>query len=366
MACARRAWQSGSVASRIEALSAMNSTQSRTALITGGAGFIGSHLAELLIAQGYRVVAVDDLSTGCLANVSHLPADRFDLEQGRLVDVLGRMKSLRFDEVYHLAAGVGVDLVLEKPLEIIEGSLRNASAVLDAARGWGNCPVFIASSSEVYGKSSRVPFREEDDVVYGPTTMTRWSYAYAKGMDEFVALSYHARHQLPVVVARFFNTVGPRQSGAWGMVLPRFVAAALCDAPIKVFGDGLQKRCFCDVRDVVRVLPQLLRNSDCHGGVFNVGTDQLMTIRALAETVVRILASGSPIELVPYKDAYQTGFEDVAVRQPDLERLKTATGFEPTISLEETIRDLAASIRQRESRGAGHGRVQTSVVKGSS
>jgi UDP-glucose 4-epimerase len=330
----------------------MNSKQSRTALITGGAGFIGSHLAEVLLAEGCRVVAIDDLSTGSVTNVAHLPADRFTLVQSPLIDGLSQLESDRFDEVYHLAAGVGVDLVLERPLEIIEGSLRNASAVLEAARRWSGpthgCSVFMASSSEVYGKSDKIPFRETDDVVYGPTTMTRWSYAYAKGMDEFVALSYHARHQLPVVVARFFNTIGPRQSGAWGMVLPRFVSAALRNAPLRVFGDGRQQRCFCDVRDVVRVLPRLLRTPGCHGEVFNVGSEELITVRALAETVIRVLGGESEIEAVPYEQAYGPGFEDVAVRQPDLQRLRIATGFEPTIHIEQTIRDLADSIRSTE------------------
>ncbi|MCC6909306.1 MAG: GDP-mannose 4,6-dehydratase [Phycisphaerales bacterium] len=326
----------------------MTNPPTTTALITGGAGFIGSHLAERLLAQGCRVVAVDDLSTGSEANVAHLPPDRFKLVRSAVVDAMDQLRARQFDEVYHLAAGVGVDLVLERPLEVIEGSLRNAVALLEAARSWGRggraCPVLMASSSEVYGKSAKVPFREDDDVVYGPTTMTRWSYAYAKGMDEFVALSYHARHQLPVVLARFFNTVGPRQSGSWGMVLPRFVQAALQGQPLRIFGDGTQQRCFCDVRDVVSVLPALLRNPACRGGVYNVGSSQLLSIRQLAETVIQVLGSTSRLELVPYDHAYGPGFEDVAVRQPDLTRLETATGFEPTITIMQTIRDLAESM----------------------
>ena len=330
----------------------MSSQPSRKILITGGAGFIGSHLAESLIAAGDVVVAIDDLSTGTEANVAHLPADRFTLRRASVVDGIAALQTERFDEIYHLAAGVGVDLVLERPLEIIEGSLRNASAVLEAARRWGQsgrpCAVLMASSSEVYGKSRTVPFREDDDVVYGPTTMTRWSYAYAKGMDEFVGLSYFVRHRLPVVLTRFFNTVGPRQAGTWGMVLPRFVQAALRHEPLRVFGDGRQQRCFCDARDIVRVLPVLARSSRCHGVVFNVGSNRLITINDLAEAVIRVLGSRSRIERIPYGEAYRPGFEDVAVRQPDLKRLKTATGFEPTISLEQTIRDLAESIRTSE------------------
>lgn len=331
----------------------MSSEHSRQVLITGGAGFIGSHLAEALIAAGDAVVAIDDLSTGNPANVAHLPTERFTLHRMSVLEGIAKLKSERFDEVYHLAAGVGVDLVLERPLEIIEGSLRNASAILDAARTWGQpgrfCAVLMASSSEVYGKSATIPFREDDDVVYGPTTMTRWSYAYAKGMDEFVGLSYAARHGLPVVLARFFNTVGPRQAGTWGMVLPRFVQTALRNEPLRVFGSGRQQRCFCDARDIVRVLPLLVRSPRCHGRVFNVGNDRLVTINDLAETVIRVLGSRSGIERVPYDQAYRPGFEDVAVRQPDLNRLKTATGFEPTITLEETIRDLADSIRSSDS-----------------
>ncbi len=327
----------------------MSNAPTTTALITGGAGFIGSHLAEVLIAGGCKVVAIDDLSTGSASNVAHLPADRFTLLRAPVVEAMKRLESQHFDEVYHLAAGVGVDLVLEKPREVIEGSLRNASAVLEAALAWQRpdrpCSVLMASSSEVYGKSDRVPFREDDDVVYGPTTMTRWSYAYAKGMDEFVALSYHARHRLPVVVARFFNTVGPRQSGEWGMVLPRFVRAALSGQPLQVFGDGCQQRCFCDVRDVARTLPVLVRKPACRGGVFNVGSEGMMTIRDLAQRVIQVLDSSSRIETIPYERAYRGGFEDVAARQPDLTRLKTATGFEPTIGIEQTIRDLAASMQ---------------------
>ena len=322
------------------------------ALVTGGAGFIGSHLAEALIGAGCHVVVIDDLSTGSEVHLTDLPASRLDLI--RLPVAEGMAEAMRLgpcDEIYHLAAGVGVDLVLEHPAEVIEGSLRSISAVLDAARQW-RCPVLLASSSEVYGKSDRVPFAEDDDVVYGPTTMTRWSYAYAKGMDEFVALAHHNRHGTNAVVARFFNTVGPRQSGAWGMVLPRFVGAALRDEPLRVFGDGRQTRCFCDVRDVVRLLPDLVRQAKCAGRVFNVGGDRLVTIRGLAELVIRVLGSRSPIEMVPYSEAYAPGFEDVAVRQPDLTRLRSATGFEPTITLEQTIRDLGAWMRDSAERRA--------------
>lgn len=334
-----------------------NRSRPRRALITGGAGFIGSHLAESIIASGGSIVAIDDLSTGNRRNAAHLPADRFHLIEATVAEGLAALgDDERFDEIYHLAAGVGVDLVLERPTEVIEGSLRNASAVLDAARRW-HCPVLLASSSEVYGKSERVPFREEDDVVYGPTTMTRWSYAYAKGMDEFVALNHHQRHETRAVIARFFNTVGPRQSGEWGMVLPRFVSAALRGEPLRVFGDGRQQRCFCDVRDVARILPVLLRRPESAGGVFNVGGDRLVSVRELAQRVCTVVGSVSRIELVPYERAYAPGFEDVAVRQPDLTRLRTATGFEPTISLDQTIRDLASWMREAGAAGQTGGPV---------
>lgn len=324
-------------------------------LVTGGAGFIGSHLAERLVGTGSSVVVVvvDDLSTGHVGNLAGLPRNVVELiESGAAEGTAEAARRGRIDEIYHLAAAVGVDLVLRQPSEVIEGSLRNTRAVLEAAKQW-SCPVLIASSSEVYGKSERVPFREEDDVVYGPTTMTRWSYAYAKGMDEFVALNHRQRHGTRVVIARFFNTVGPRQSGVWGMVLPRFVGAAMRGEALRVFGDGTQQRCFCDVRDVAEVLPVLLRGEANAGGVFNVGGDRLVSIRELAEMVIRVLDSDSRIEMVPYEQAYEAGFEDVAVRQPDLTRLKRATGFEPRRTLEQTIRDLAAWLAEEDSPARG-------------
>ena len=324
----------------------------RCALVTGGAGFIGSHLAEHLVALGFHVTVVDDLSTGLRSNLDNLSTDRCRFIEARVVEAVLDLRAQRFDRVFHLAAEVGVELVLERPAEVIESSLGNAKALLTAAAESWRCPVLLASSSEVYGKSEAVPFREDDDVVYGPTSMTRWSYAYAKAMDEFIGMSYHRRTGLPVVVARFFNTVGPRQRGHWGMVLPRFVQAALDGRPLPVYGSGEQRRCFCDVRDVVAVLPRLLDSAACHGRVFNVGGDESISIAELARGVVATLGSASRVEVVPYERAYGPGFEDVADRRPDLSRLRAAVGFSPRITLDRTIRDLAASLESCCENGA--------------
>jgi UDP-glucose 4-epimerase len=254
----------------------------------------------------------------------------------------------RFDEVYHLAAAVGVKLVMDEPVRSIEVNVGQTAALLNFACGCrsdgGPACTLIASSSEVYGKSDRIPFREDDDVVYGPTTKGRWSYAASKAIDEYLALAHHAKHGLPVVVARFFNTVGPRQVGAYGMVLPNFVGAALKGQDLPVHGDGTQSRCFCDVRDVVQALPRLVETPECAGRVFNVGSDRVITIGDLADQVINILGSSSRARLIPYDQVYSAGFEDLAQRRPDLERLKRAIGFVPRYSLEQTIRDVAASL----------------------
>jgi UDP-glucose 4-epimerase len=216
-------------------------------------------------------------------------------------------------------------------------------------------PVLIASTSEVYGKGVRVPMREDDDVVYGSTAYSRWCYACSKAIDEYLALAYHREFGLPAVIARFFNTVGPRQIGEYGMVLPRFVAAALEGRDLEVHGDGMQSRCFCDVRDVVRVLPKLVETTSCHGRVFNIGREEPITIRALAELVVKTLGSPSAIRAVPYEKAFSAGFDDLLVRQPDLTRIRAAVGFEPRISFVDTIRDLAAEIGRRPAHDAATG-----------
>lgn len=328
-------------------------------LVTGGAGFIGSHLTGLLLARGDHVTVVDDLSTGRGAN---LPGPegagpgtlRFiEADLGRALEAMGRGEW--FDQIYHLAAAVGVRKVMAEPIASIETNINQTGAVLSFAlsrsqRG-GPTPILIASSSEVYGKGSKSPFAEDDDVVYGPTTVTRWSYACSKAIDEFLALAHHREHGLPVVVARFFNTVGPRQLGEYGMVLPRFVRAALADEPLEVHGDGTQSRCFCDVRDVAAALPRLLENPGCAGRVFNIGSDRVISIRDLADLVIRTLGSRSPVRTVPYDRAFPSGFEDLAMRRPDLTRVRAAIGFAPTIGLERTILDIADAMRS--SVGAG-------------
>jgi UDP-glucose 4-epimerase len=316
----------------------------RRALVTGGAGFIGSHLVDLLLARGDEVTVIDDLSTGRCTNLR--PDDRLHVIDSRVSAALPTLRGAqRFHEIYHLAAAVGVQLVMDAPIEAIETNILETIALLRfAAESQRPPPTLIASSSEVYGKGARSPFAEEDDVVYGPTTIARWSYGMSKAIDEHLALAHHRRTGLPVVVARFFNTVGPRQVGHYGMVLPRFVSAALADSPIVVHGSGEQTRCFCDVRDVAEALPRMLAEKRCHGRVFNLGSDEEITILGLAQTVIRTLGSRSTIRLVPYEEAFPEGFEDLPRRRPALARIREAIGFAPRRSLEETIRDVAAAI----------------------
>jgi UDP-glucose 4-epimerase len=344
----------------------MLSTQ-RTILVTGGAGFIGSHLVEHLLARGDRVIVIDDLSTGRRENLAGCDDAMRDgrlqviegsvlrvlgVEEGRHEGIEGADASLpSFDAIYHLAAAVGVRLVVEQPIRTIETNVLETSALLRFAQqagvGASGVPTFIASTSEVYGKGIRAPFGEDDDVVYGATAHNRWSYACSKAIDEFLALAYAREHGLPVVIGRLFNTVGPRQRGDYGMVLPRFVARALADAPIEVHGDGLQSRCFCDVRDVVPAMVELVERvahgeQFAHTPIFNIGSDRLMKILELAQLVKRVLDSESEIVHVPYDLAYGPGFDDMRIRQPDLARIRSAIDFMSTIPLERTIRDIAA------------------------
>jgi UDP-glucose 4-epimerase len=327
--------------------------------MTGGGGFIGSHLSELLLDRGDTVTVVDDFSTGRRGNLAIVRSvasrvERYRVIEGTVSAVLPTLSPLDFDCVYHLAAAVGVRMVVERPIHTIETNVHEASAVLRfcAERA---LPVLIASTSEVYGKGVRVPMREDDDVVYGSTAYSRWCYACSKAIDEYLALAYHREFGLPAVIARFFNTVGPRQIGEYGMVLPRFVSAALEGRDLEVHGDGMQSRCFCDVRDVVRVLPKLVETPACHGRVFNIGREEPITIRALAELVAKTLDSSSAIRAVPYEKAFSAGFDDLLVRQPDLTRIRAAVGFEPRISLVDTIRDLAVEIGKRPVHDAAAG-----------
>lgn len=321
----------------------------RRSLVTGGAGFVGSHLVERLLERGDLVTVVDNLSTGRRGNLDPAAAHLRFIEAD-LRDALAAFgKGEVFDEIYHLAAAVGVKLVMDDPIGGIETNIEQTSALLRFAashgRAGGGVPTLITSSSEVYGKSARSPFSEDDDVVYGPTTVTRWSYACSKAIDEFLALAYHRQRGLPVVVVRLFNTVGPRQVGDYGMVLPRFVRAALAGEPLEVHGDGGQSRCFCDVRDVAEALPRLLASPAARGRVFNVGSDEAISIGDLAELVIRTLGSRSRARRIPYSEAYPAGFEDLRQRRPDLARIRAAIGFAPRRRLEETIRDLAAEMR---------------------
>lgn len=319
----------------------------QTILVTGGAGFIGSHLVDRLVARGEHVTVVDDLSTGSESNLRAARAaagDRLrfiratvsEVSLGELPEVPGR--------IFHLAAAVGVRRVMERPVQSIETNVQETSAALRLARRYG-APILLASSSEVYGKASKLPFAEDDDVVYGPTGVVRWSYGCAKALDEWLGLAAWRESGLPVVIARIFNTVGPRQIGRWGMVLPRFVEAALTGRSIEIHGDGLQSRCFADVRDVSRALDALLAHPGAAGVVYNVGSDEPVTIRALAERVVRQLKSASALVHLPYETAYGPGFEDLRARQPDLTRIRRAIGFTPTIALDRTIADVASALR---------------------
>lgn len=323
----------------------------RSVLVTGGAGFIGSHLVDALVRRGDYVVVIDNLTTGLSENLADVPSDRVRMIRANVSEALPQLNPADFKEIYHLAAAVGVRLVIEEPIHTIETNVLETSALLRFA-AMADTPTLIASTSEVYGKGTKTPFHEDDEVVYGPTIYSRWSYACSKAIDEYIALAYARQHELPVVIMRFFNTVGPRQRGEYGMVLPRFVQAALRGEPIEVHGDGKQTRCFCDVRDVVNILPSMLsqdRRAVCAGRVFNIGNDELISIADLATLVRDTLKSDSPIVFVPYETAFGEGFEDLRTRQPDLSRIRDAVGFVLRYSLERTIVDLAEDIRQRSS-----------------
>ena len=314
----------------------------RHTLITGGAGFIGSHLAERLLGQGERVVVIDDFSTGTRANLASVANDpNLTVIEGTVTGcgALGQLVP-ESAYVFHLAATVGVDLVVQSPIRTIETNLKSTEAILEAAAP-NRTPMILPSSSEVYGKSSREGYTETDDLLIGPPTLGRWSYACSKLMDEFLALAFHAERQLPVTVARIFNTVGPRQTGRYGMVLPRFVEAAKANEPLRVFGDGQQSRCFCHVNDTVEALLRLANCDRAPGGVFNIGSTEEVTILGLAKRVIELTGSTSEIELVPYKEAYDNGFEDMQRRKPVIDKLEQYTGFLPATPLDEIIRSAA-------------------------
>lgn len=323
-------------------------------LITGGAGFIGSHLVEALLEAGHNVTVIDNLSTGRLGNLEHLidhPRFRMAIDAITNEIVMDRLVS-ECDVIFHMAAAVGVQLIVSDPVQVIETNVLGTHAVLKAANRYRR-KVLIASTSEIYGKSNQVPFKEEDDRLLGPTTKSRWSYSTSKAVDEFLGLAYHHQMGLPVVIFRLFNTVGPRQTGQYGMVVPRFVQQAMQGGPITVYGDGQQTRCFCDVRDTVRAIIGLANCSAAVGQVFNIGTTYEISILDLAHRVIKITdgvkagATGDlidePIIFIPYEEAYDTDFEDMRRRAPDTTKIQQFIGWQPRLTLDETLRDIAVS-----------------------
>jgi UDP-glucose 4-epimerase len=315
-------------------------------LITGGAGFIGSHLADELLSRGHHVHALDDLSTGSIANIRHLKGDpRFDytIESCSVNSIVAELVD-DADIVFHLAAAVGVRLIVESPVSTIETNVHGTEIVLRHASKKRR-PVFVASTSEVYGKSAALPFRESGDLVMGPSHLGRWSYACSKALDEFLALAHHRERGLPTVVGRLFNTVGPRQTGVYGMVVPTFVRQALAERPITVFGDGTQQRCFCHVKDVVRALADLMSSDEHFGEVFNIGSHEELSIIELAQRVKELTGSSSDIVTIPYEEAYEEGFEDMHRRVPDTSKLEAAIGWQPTLTLDDILEDVLAGVR---------------------
>lgn len=318
-------------------------------LITGGAGFIGSHLAERLLARGDRVVVLDNLSTGSMDNIRHLKSSsqmQYHLDNIENLQLLAELVD-DADVIVHLAAAVGVKLIVESPVRTIETNVNGTQRILEAACKKRKL-VLTASTSEVYGKNINVPFHEDADLVLGPTTKGRWSYAASKALDEFLALSYWKEKKLPVIVVRLFNTVGPRQTGRYGMVLPNFVKQALDNEPICVYGNGKQSRCFCDVRDTVEGLIRLMDTERSIGEVVNVGNTEEITIEGLAQLVKERTRSVSTIEYVPYDQAYEPGFEDMMRRVPCVDKLHSLTGFRPQTSLNEIIDRVTAYFREKE------------------
>lgn len=315
-------------------------------LITGGAGFIGSHLADKLIGEGHEITAIDNLSTGRYSNVEHLEGhERFRLIidtvlNERLMEELIR----ETDRVYHMASAVGVRLIMERPVQTIETIFRGTDVVLGFCSRYRK-RVLIPSTSEVYGKGISVPFREDDDLLTGATDKHRWAYACAKTLDEFLALAHWKETRLPVSVVRLFNTVGPRQTGQYGMVVPRFVQSAVNNESIEVHGDGSQSRCFGHVLDVVEGLTKLLEDPNCFGQVVNIGSDEEVTIKQLAERAIELTGSNSDIRYIAYEDAYGTGFEDMQRRVPSLKKARDLIGYQPTRTLNDIINDVAAEAR---------------------
>src|SRR5436190_6807028 len=315
-------------------------------LITGGAGFVGSHLAEALLDRGDEVFVLDDLSTGSIDNIAHLkahPRFHYTIDSVTNEPLLAEMLD-RCDTVAHLAAAVGVKLIVEAPVRTIETNVHGTEVVLKHANKKKKL-VLIASTSEVYGKSAVVPFKEDADLVLGPTSKHRWAYACSKMIDEFLALAYWKERKLPVIIVRLFNTVGPRQTGQYGMVVPNFVRQALAGEPITVFGDGTQSRSFTYVGDVLRAMVALIDEPKAIGQVFNIGNGNEISMRALALRIKELTGSSSEIKKIPYEEAYEAGFEDMPRRVPDISKIRALVGYEPTVELDEILTRVIASLR---------------------
>ena len=317
-------------------------------LITGGAGFIGSHLAEAMLQADFDVLVVDDLSTGSLDNIRHLLGhERFQFVRESVRDT-STMTVLveQCDVIVHLAAAVGVQLIVDKPVHTIETNIHGSEVVLNLASKFDK-RILIASTSEVYGKKTDVPFSEDDDSVLGPTRFTRWSYACSKMVDEFLALAYHDQYGLETIIVRLFNTIGPRQTGAYGMVVPRFVRAALRNEPLVVYGTGEQSRCFANVADVIWAIMKLLECPEAIGQVINVGSDEPVTINELAKKIIAMTGSSSTIQRISYEQAYGRPFDDMLIRQPDLTKIKQLIGYKPKYTLEQSLQQIIDYERER-------------------
>ena len=314
-------------------------------LVTGGAGFIGSHLVERLLTDGNTVVVIDDFSTGSAGNLRAVAGNPNLRIIESKISTCAELSELAAGAkaIYHLAAAVGVELVVKSPIHTLETNLHETEVLLKAAAA-NRTPVLLASTSEVYGKSEKPVFSEGDDLLIGPPNRSRWGYACSKLMDEFLALAYAHEKSLPVIITRLFNTIGPRQTGRYGMVLPRFILAAKRGEPLMVHGDGLQSRCFCFVKDTVEALVRLQNYSAARGEVFNIGSTEEVTILELAQLVVTTLRSKSSIEMIPYDQAYTPGFEDMRRRKPSIDKLAAAIGFRPATTLRDTIQQTAASL----------------------
>lgn len=317
-------------------------------LITGGAGFIGSHLAEALLQEGHEVRVIDDLSTGRIENILHLedhPNFSYTIESILDSDVLN-MVAHGVDQIYHLAAAVGVRLIVEEPLRTLQTNIEGTERVLKVANA-NRAKILITSTSEIYGKSLSAPFSEDDDRILGSTTKTRWSYSTSKAVDEILALAYYRSRRLPVVVVRLFNTCGPRQTGQYGMVIPRFVQQSLSNEPITIFGDGKQTRCFCFVGDTVRALRLLMDHKGAEGQIFNIGSDREISIEDLAKLILQMTGSKSELKYIPYNVAYEEGFEDMLRRVPNISKIRDLTGFIPHVELEQILQEVIDSFRNR-------------------